>query len=146
MSTTAVGYEVPTSDIVEQIQRTVTDFEKGKKYVLSEISPIIKSGIYYSKQCRGGLYDVIKGEDFLQEWITKRSLKGKITGYCTVIRANHYALVAEIYTETSERFYCILASTSSGTTMHKHNIVNGSFGGDVYTIDKVKLDLTPYIF
>ena len=146
MPTIAVGYDVPTTEIVEQICHSFPDFEKGKKYTLAEIASVVKSGIYYGKQCKGGLSDVIKNEEELTDWMKKRSRKEKITGYCSTIHANHYALVAEIYTDCGDRFFCILASTGTATTVHKHSIVNGTFGGVVHTLTKVEFEVKPYIF
>ena len=145
MSIVAVGYNVSTIEIVDCL-RFIPNFEEGKKYILNDIEPVVKSGIYYGSRCKGGLSDVIKKESELKDWMKKRSHKKNITGFCTTVHANHYALVAEIYTDCGERFYCVLASTGTATTVHKHSIVNGTFGGVLHTITKVSFELTPYIF
>lgn len=146
----AVGYEIPTSPIVDSILKLKPKFfEKPQlKFKRDSIPDSVKSGILYSKDCKGGLSDVFSSPDEMREWYNKKSKTEYVTGYCKKIYYRHDSVIASFYTTGNELFYVVLFSTGP-TTQYKHSITSGSYfslGGKWFEIDRVDVQMKPYIY
>jgi len=146
----AVGYEIPTSPILDSILNLEPNFfdKPDSKFKINSIPLSVKSGILYSKDCKGGLSDVFASQDEMKEWYNKKSKTEYVMGYCKKIYYRRDSVIASFYTTGSELFYVVLFSTGP-TTQYKHSITSGSYfslGGKYIEIDRVDVQMKPYIY
>lgn len=152
----AVGYKIDTTPFINYFNDLLSDKENmesneyDEKHNLTknmnQIDSIILSGIYYNASCRGNYgIDARANEFVMKTWFSNRNGKS-IYGFCDTIYIRHDSIIAKIYTSHNERFFCILYSTSSATSHYKHTICNGNYGGKVLNVDRIIVNIIPYIY
>lgn len=136
----AVGYEL-------HLSQSALKTELEKKIDLSKyyIEDIIKSGVKYDRNCRGGLADAIDTQVNMRAWIDSR--KGKqIDVYCKTIYVHPKLIIGECYVG-NDRFFAVFSNMTSGsaTTQHKKNVINGFYGPPI-EIDRITIPSSAYVF
>lgn len=119
----SVGYILNIESIKDKIFELVNIADHEKEFVENEVY----SGVFYSKSCRGGLYDVQKSQEDLQSWWSKRRGKEYSIGISTLYRNTTKAgviLAAEIQLNNESFFSFLYNKNNISTTIQKKQILN----------------------
>lgn len=147
----AVGYEVPTSDIIAFLKEC-KEFDSSKlckNLNIDDVPSSIKAGVLYAPFCKGNLGDVHSTPEAMTAWYKKKYLlaqkdatHGTIDGLCREIYFRNDSIVAH-FSACSDAFFVVILSTSH-TTQYKHLICNNTYGGTRIE-SRIHVPIKPYI-
>jgi hypothetical protein len=143
-----VGYKLNSADFLSTLARFTKNVPELPPLIewMTLYNPTVRSGVWYSPNCKGALEDTVKSIEHCDAWYKQRA-GHNVTGSVRQIYVNKHYIVARIQC-ASDCFYAILSDTTagSGTFRVKKEIERGYFGGKIIVLEDLKIDLEPYVF
>lgn len=114
-------------------------------YIIENFENVIRSGVYYSYVCKGGLSDVKKSNSEMNQWFIQHNAKGilNVNLKKIYISKSPLLIISQCSIPPNNFFIFLYNPNNISTTQFKRNIVNGTFCGNSYDIE-LKITASAY--